>query len=60
MEELNAPTFVKTDCPTRVYWAGKDQTHKTNNTRDPGATADNVPRSEDWEHKLEAKEYLEK
>ena len=50
---------MKTDCPVRVYWADKGQTRETNNIRNAGSTVDNVPKSEDWEHKLEVEEYLE-
>ena len=60
MEELKAPTFVKYDRPIRVYWADEGQTRETNNKQNPGATVDKLPMSEDWEHKLKVKEYLEK
>ena len=60
MEELKAPTFVKSDRPIRVYWADKKQTRETNNKHNAGATKDNVPTFEDWEHKLEVEEYLQK
>ena len=33
MGGLKAPTFVKFDCPVRVYWDDEGQTHKTNNKR---------------------------
>ena len=60
MEELKAPTLVKSDRPIQVYWADEGQTCETNNKRNPGATVDNILKSEDWEHKLEVKEYLKK
>ena len=60
MEELKPPTFVKSDPPIIVYWDNEGQTRKTNNKRNACATKDNVPKSEDWEHKLKVKEYLEK
>ena len=60
IEKLEVPTCVKSDRPLRVYWADEDQTRETNNKCNPGATKDNVHKSEDWEHKLEVKEYLEK
>ena len=60
MEELKAPTFVKSDHPIQVYWADTGQTIETNNKRNTGSTKDNVPKFKDWEHKFEVKEYLEK
>ena len=50
MEELKAPTCVKSDRPIQVYWADKEQTCETNDKRNAGATKDNVPKFEDWEH----------
>ena len=60
MEELKAPTFVQSDCHVRVYWSDKGQTLETNNKRNAGSTTDNVPKLEDWEHKLEVDKYLKK
>ena len=60
IEELKPPVFVKSDRPVRVYWADEGQTRTTNNKRSVGSTVDNVPKSEDWEHKLEVEEYLKK
>ena len=60
MEELKPPVFVKTNCPVRMYWADKGQTRTTNNKRNFRSTVDNLPKSEDWEHKLIVEEYLEK
>ena len=60
MEELKPPVFVKSERPVRVYWADADQTRETNNKRNAGSTVDNVPKSEDWEHKLVIEEYLDK
>ena len=60
MEDLKAPTFVKSDRPIQVYCADEGWTVETNNKRSVGSMKDNVPKSEDWEHKLIVKEYLEK
>ena len=59
-EELKPPVFVKSDRPVRVYWADEGQTRKTNNKHNAGSTVDNVPKSKDWEHKLEVREYPKK
>ena len=60
MEKLKTPNFVKLTRPVRVYWSNEVQTLETKNKRNSGDTKDNVPKSEDWEHKLEVKEYLKK
>ena len=60
MEELKPPVFVKSDRPVLVHWADEGQTRKTNNKRNVGPTVDNVPKTEDWEHKLVIEEYLDK
>ena len=60
MEELKPPVFVKSERPVRVYWADADHTRETNNKRNARSTVDNVPKSEDWEHKLAIEEYLDK
>ena len=60
MEELKAPIFVKTVRPIQVYLVNEGQTCETNNKHNAGSTVDNVAKSEDREHKLEVKEYLEK
>ena len=60
MKELQAPTFVKSDRPVRVYWSDEGRTLKTKNKRNAGAAKDNMPKSEDWEHKLEVEDYLKK
>ena len=59
-EELKAPTFVKSDRPSGVYWAEESQTRKTNNIQYAGSKTDNAPKLEDWEHKLKVDKYLEK
>ena len=58
MEELKAPTCVKSDRPIQVYWADEEHTRAINNRRNAGATKDTVPKFEDWEYKLKVEEYL--
>ena len=59
MAERKAPTFVKSDRPVRVYWSNEGQTFETKNKCNSGDTEANMPKSKDWEYKLEAKECLE-
>ena len=58
--EFKPPAFVKLDYPVRVYWSDEVQTLETSNKHNAGSTPDTVPKSEDWEHKLEVDEYFKK
>ena len=62
MKDLKAPVFAKMERPVRMYWSGTGREARASSMtkleRNTLATTDNKPVLEDWEHKLEVKEYM--
>jgi hypothetical protein len=56
--ELEAPAFVKMDCPVTMFWANKEQTLETTRKCNSGAKEDDDQNLEDCEHNLVVDEYL--
>ena len=50
---------MATRAMVRVDWADEGRTCETHNKCNAGAKTDNIPKFEDWEHKLTVDKYLE-